>query len=304
MIRFRRLTPALLDAWLVEQRIPGAHATYRIRLWRENRAAWAAIQREVIAYVEEAFEDARRRLRRGFEDSLSPFHDPANDPAAHYPGALHRATLQGYLGEILAVLAVEHWGAHGHTDWTVPAFLFRLHDAEFQHLDQINERLAAGEAHHPDEDREVRPGRSGDDALAFRMNGDDAITDVLALEAKCLTCHSARKVEEAHQKLAAGGLRPPGIRELVALLSEYDTPQAEVWRVALLRLWRGDYRHAGRHDGVAYACAQIPVRPPRMAWMPTNAPHAAYTAAARRLEAMEFQFDDLVAPVDVLFRRT
>jgi hypothetical protein len=27
-----------------------------------------------------------------------------------------------------------HWGAHGHMDWVVPAFLFRLHDQEFQHV--------------------------------------------------------------------------------------------------------------------------------------------------------------------------
>lgn len=303
MIRFRRLTPALLDAWLVDQRIPGAHARYRIRMWRENRAAWAAVQGELVAYVDEAFEDARCRLRRGFQDSLSPFHDAASDPAAHYPSLLHRMTLQGYFGEILAVLAVEHWGAHGHLDWVVPAFLFRLHNEEFQHLEQINERLAAGETHRPDDDSERRPGRSGDDALAFRMNTDNAITDVLALEAKCLTCHNTGKVEQAHQKLAAGGLRPPGVHELVTLLSEYDTPQAKAWQAALLRLWRGDYRVAGRHDGVAYACAQMPARPGRTSWMPTTAPHPAYTAP-RCLEAMEFQFDDLIAPVDVLCRRT
>jgi hypothetical protein len=53
--------------------------------------------------------------------------------------------LQGYAGETLAVLAVEHWGAHGHMDWIVPAFLFRLHDQEFQHPEAINERLPAGE---------------------------------------------------------------------------------------------------------------------------------------------------------------
>jgi hypothetical protein len=89
-----------------------------------------------MAYVDEAFEDARRRIRRGFEDDLSPFNNPAADPAENYPALLHRVTLQGYLGETLAILTVEHWGAHGHTDWVVPAFLFRFHDQEFQHLEQ------------------------------------------------------------------------------------------------------------------------------------------------------------------------
>jgi hypothetical protein len=121
MIRFRRLTPALLNVWLVDQRLANARERYRLRLWRENRAGLAAIQDELVAYFDEAFEDARRRIRRGFEDDLSPFNDPTHDPAANYPALLHRTTLLGYLGETLAVLAVEHWGAHGHNDWVVPA---------------------------------------------------------------------------------------------------------------------------------------------------------------------------------------
>ena len=170
MIRFRRLTPALLDAWLVNQGLANVHVSYRLRVWRENRAELAAIRDEMVAYLDEAFDDARRRIRRGFEDDLSPFNDPAHDPAANYPALLHRITLQGYLGETLAVLAVEHWGAHGHVDWIVPAFLFRLHDQEFQHLESINEQLRAGEAYDPDRIAERRPGRTGDDGLAFRLN--------------------------------------------------------------------------------------------------------------------------------------
>lgn len=38
------------------------------------------------------------------------FSDPAPKPATNYPALLHRVTLQDYLGETLAVLAVEHWG--------------------------------------------------------------------------------------------------------------------------------------------------------------------------------------------------
>ena len=98
--------------------------------------------------------------------------------------------------------------AHGHTDWLVPAFLFRLHDQEFQHLEAINERLLAGEAYDPERVAERRPGRTGDDGLAFRINGEYTITDVLTLEAKCLAQNNNAKIEDAHQKLAAGGLRP------------------------------------------------------------------------------------------------
>lgn len=186
MIRFRRLTPQPLDAWLVDQCLANAHERYRLRVWREERAGLAAIQAELIAYVNEAFEDVRRRIRRGFEDDLSPFNDPTTDPAANYPALLHRITLQGYLGETLLLLAVEHWGAHNYMDWAVPAFLFRLHDQEFQHLEAINVRILAGEAYDPDRIAERRPGRTGDDGLAFRINGENTITDVLTLEAKCL----------------------------------------------------------------------------------------------------------------------
>lgn len=301
MIRFRRLTLGLLDAWLIDQHLPNSHKRYRLRVWRENSAGLAAIQAELIAYINEAFEDARRRIRRGFEDDLSPFNDPATDPAANYPALLHRLTLQGYLGETLAVLAVEHWGAHGHTDWKVPAFLFRLHDEEFQHLEAINERLLAGEVYDPDRTAERRPGRTGDDGIAFRIDRDNAITDILALEAKCLAQNNNAKITEAHQKLAAGAERPSSVRELINLLEEYDTSAAQMWQEALLKLWRGGYRVAARHDGVCYTCGRIPTRAGRVAWMPAEAPHYAYTAA-RKLEAMEFQLQDLTAVVNTLYR--
>jgi hypothetical protein len=302
MIHFRRLTLRLLNAWLVNQRVARAQARYRLRVWRENRAELAAIQDELIGYIDEAFEDARRRIRRGFEDDLSPFHGAPHDPAANYPALLHRVTLQGYFGETLAVIAVEHWGAHGHTDWVVPAFLFRFHDQEFQHLDAINERLQAGEPYDPDQVAERRPGRTGDDGLAFRINGENTITDVLVLEAKCLAENNNAKIKEAHQKLAAGGLRPAGVHELINLLDEYSSPEAQAWQEALLKLWRGGYRVAIRHDGIAYTCGRVPARAGRVTWMPANAPHPDYTVA-RNLEGMEFQFEDLTTVVDRLYRR-
>jgi hypothetical protein len=196
------------------------------------------------------------------------------------------------------VLAVEHWGAHGHTDWIVPAFLFRLHDQEFQHLEAINERLLAGEVYDPDCTAERRP---GDDGIAFRINGENTITDVLTLEAKCLGQHNTAKIEEAHQKLAAGGMRPSGIPELINILAEYNTPEAQVWQEALLKLWYDGYHVAARHDAVGYACGRVPAQAERVAWMPANAPHPAYTAA-RKLEGMEFHFEDLTTIVNTLYR--
>ena len=303
MIRFRRLPRDLLDAWLINQNVPNNHDHYRLRVWRENRAGLAAIQAELIAYVDEAFDDARQRIRRGFEDGLSPFNDPATDPAANYPALLHRVTLQGYWGETLGVLAIEHWGAHGQIDWIVPAFLFRYHEVEFQHLETINERILAGEPYDPDTDGEQRPGRTGDDGIAFRISGENAIIDILTIEAKCLTQNNNEKIREAHEKLAAGTSRPSGVRELINLLAHYDTPEAQIWQEALLTLWRDGYRASRRYDGVAYVCGRVPAQGNRMAWMPTNGPHVAYTAA-RNLEGMEFQFADLPTIIDTVYRGT
>jgi hypothetical protein len=299
MIRFRRLPTALLNAWLVSQPIANANPRYRLRLWREDRNAFEALSSEPDLYFAEAFEDAKRRLRRGFEDALSPFVDPDLDPASNYPQLLHRVTLQGYLGEILAVLAVEHWGAHGSNDWFVPAFLFRFHNQEFQHLELINERLRSGAGHTPDENSELRPGRTGDDGLAFRIDRTGTITHVLTLEAKCLSANDLRKIAEAHRKLSTAGTLPPSILELINILSDYDTVEADTWQQALIVL-RANPGNVTRLDGVAYACGRIPAAP-RTSWLPAARPPEDY-AIQRNLEGMEFHFADLRGIIDLLYR--
>lgn len=302
MIRFRRLTLRPLNAWLVAQPVSKSHHKYELRVWREVNANFAVLRDELIAYAQEALDDARARIRKGFEDNLSPFSDPVDDPAKHYPAMLNRITLQGYLGETLAGLAVEHFGAFGKRDWHVPAFLFRFHDQEFQHLDLINERFLMGEAHDPDAVAEKRPGRTGDDALAFRLDQAGKITHVLALEAKCLVRSNSGIIADAHGKLAAGTGRPSGIRELITLLSDYETDEAQAWVARLLELYRDGFRTAKRRDGLAYTVGGSPVRPAtRVSWLPVDAPHPSYTAG-RRFDAMEFQLEDLEGLVDTLYR--
>lgn len=302
MIRFRRITLRPLNAWLVPQPLSSSHRKYELRVWREVNVNFAAVRDELIAYAQEALEDARTRIRKGFEDNLSPFSNPVDDPAEHYPAMLNRITLQGYLGETLAGLAVEHFGAFGKRDWHVPAFLFRFHDQEFQHLDLINERFLMGEAHDPDAVAEKRPGRTGDDALAFRIDETGKITHVLALEAKCLARNNSAIIANAHEKLAAGNRRPSGIRELITLLSDYETNEAQAWVARLLDLYRDGFRSAKRRDGLAYTVGNSPVRPTtRESWLPVDAPHPSYTAD-RRFDAMEFQLDDLEGLVDALYR--
>lgn len=303
MIRFLRVNLQPLQAWLAAQTLPKGPARYRLRVWREAKGKFAPVRDEMISYAQEALDDARRRIRKGFEDDLSPFKGAADDPAAHYPAMLNCITLQGYLGETLAGLAVEHFGAFGHSDWHVPAFLFRFHNTEFQHLDQINERLQMGETHVPDATSEQRPGRTGDDAIAFRIDASGEITHVLTLEAKCLGTNNTAKIREAHEKLSAGQRRPSGVRELINLLSEYDSPRAQEWVAWLLAFYSKGYLTAERLDGLSYTVGHWPVKPAtKVSWLPHAAPHPSYTAT-RGLEAMEFQLEDLEGLVDVLYRR-
>ena len=215
---------------------------------------------------------------------------------------LNRITLQGYLGETLAGLAVEHFGAFGKRDWHVPAYLFRFHDTEFQHLDLINERLLMGEAHDPDAVAERRPGRTGDDALAFRIDATGTITHVLSLEAKCLSRSNTATMEDAHAKLSAGYRRPSGVRELITLLSDYESKEAQEWVERLLKFYSEGFRTAKHRDGLAYAVGNSPKVPTtRVSWLPTDRPHAHYKSK-RRFDAMEFQFQDLDSLVDTLYR--
>jgi len=302
MIRFLKLPQPFLNAWLSNQAIPVTHPKYRLRVWREVHASLTPLKIDLIAYVQEALEDARKRIRSGFEDDLSPFNDPLEDPAANYPAMLNQASLKGYFGETLAALAVEHFGAVGHSDWHVPALLFRFHDQEFQHLELINERLLAGAPHDPDAVAERRPGRTGDDGLAFRIDATGAITDILTLEAKCLSVSNNATISDAHAKLVVGGNRPSGVRELINLLQEYTTPHAEFWQYALLQFYREGFKTVHRHDGVVYAVGNSPIVPAtKISWLPHDAPHPTYTLP-RNLEAMEFQFENLDAVIDIVYR--
>lgn len=301
MIRSKRINIPKLNAWLPQQAVSGSHPSYSLRLWRENPTAFKAVEGELKLYIEEAFADARQRLRRGFEDDLSPFNVAPLDPTVNYPAALHRNTLQGYFGETLGVLAVEHWGAHGRTDWQVPAFLFRFHDTEFQHLERINQKLRDGGNHAPDASTEMRPGRTGDDGLAFVKDSNGTITHVLTIEAKCIAVNNTGIVASAHAKLASAALLPDSTRELIEVLADYDTPLAQEWRTALLKFRSGGYRNATRFDSISYVCGNHPKTPPRTTWLDPAKPHPNY-AISRHLEGMEFQVHNLKNLIDQLYR--
>jgi len=301
MLRSCRINRGSLRAWLVEEPRVAGRGSYHLRLWREDNARRRAVLQELFAYFQEALEDARARLRSGFEDQLSPFNDPPLDPAANYPALLHRTTLKGYLGETFAALAAEHWDIHGRDDWQVPALLFRFHDVEFQHLERINQRLRAGQPYDPDAAGETRPGRTGDDAIAFVKGAGNAITHVLTLEAKCLSNHQSGKLTAAHAKLSSAGPIPDSVRELVELLNHYDTPDAEAWQEALIRYRASLGKQVARYDGVVYVCGQKPRSPGRSSWMSPTTADSAYTLN-RNLVGLEYHIENLDDLVDSVYR--
>lgn len=303
MIRSKRLHLTQLDSWLLSVPLPVSISKYKLRLWREERGPLVApFKDEVVAYFDEFFEDARSSLREGFEDDLCSYNDPASDPAANFPRLLHRVTQQGYLGETLGALAVEHWGAEGYTDWQVPAMLFRFHTVELQHLASINERIVNGLPFNQDEEAEMRPGRTGDDALAFRMNDAGMITDVLVIEAKCVRMNSNTTIAEAHAKLSTSLLQNCGIRELISILNKYKTDEAKRWRAALLDLWRSGHTSVDRYDCISYAVGAQPKRPvTRESWMDPNTRHPEYKLK-NPLIGLEFQIPDLDGMVDIIYR--
>ena len=289
-----------LDTWLVNFPIPSIAPKFTLKLWREDRASLVAPFKDmVVEYFDEAFEDARKSLRDALADDLCSFDDPTSDPAANYPAFLNRITQQGYLGEALGALAVEHWGAAGYTDWKVPAMLFRFHTVELQHLASVNERVAKGLPFDQDEVTDRRPGRTGDDALAFRMNEEGVITDVLAIEAKCVGSNRNETIAEAHSKLSTTLLKNSGFMELMAILKEYGTDDARKWHRALLALWREGYSTVGRYDCVSYAVGAQPVQ--RNSWIDPAKRHPDYKLN-RQLVAFEFQIPDLEGAVEIIYR--
>lgn len=297
MIRTKKIP--LLHLWLVDQNIQCCNQKYTIRLWRGNTNNFKKIENDLISYVDEAFNDARMFFRKGFDASLSPFISDSVNGKSIYPSVLHKTTLQGYFGEILGPMIVEHFGAFGYDDWCVPAFLFRFHTQEFQHLDLIYEKKKKNEDYYPDQKSEIRAGRTGDDAIAFRINDKNEITHYIVFEAKCLKQHNVSEIKDAYKKLSTGPILSSAIRELINLLQDYDTEEALVWKEALVNLYLHPNGYEKRRNAILYACGQSPHR--TTSWMPTDSPHKDYFSQIS-LEGLEIHVSDLEKIVSMIFR--
>lgn len=302
MIRSKKINLSQLHAWLQEQQLPAStNAKYLLRLRYADHATFPAIKQGLQSYINEAHEDARERLRSSLADDLSPFRGTPQDPAENYPEALHMITLKGYFGEIMAGLQVEHLGAHGKTGWCIPAYLFRHHDVELQHLEEINQKLKDKENYDPDALANRRPGRTGDDVLAFIMNDNGQISDVLVLEAKCVNPHNAATLGGAHAQVSKTRTPPVDILRLMEILKNHDTKKAKAWQLALTNYYRADHKSAKRYNGVSYICANAPKN--MISWMQHDKPHQQYKAT-RGLMGIEVHMPEMERVVKALYRNT
>lgn len=284
------LEPTIQD-WLRQDSLSNG-ARYSHRLLKENAVVRAAILAKVKQYFDDAHNDARRRIQKAAGINLDPLGMPnPRDPSRDYPQRLPKTTLQGYLGEVLAGLVVETFGACAITDWKVPTHLCRHHNVAFQYLEKLREG-----------GRTVRalPGRTGNDAVAFRRDAAGAIVAYLRCEAKCTIRHNRALLNEAHEQAGDGGLKPESMMEIIEVLSEKGGADAAGWIAALRVLWLSTPPPAGyqRYDAIHYVCGQSPVR--ESSWADADVPDGRYRGA-RHLEVVELHLSDVDTLLTALY---
>jgi hypothetical protein len=276
-----------MSTWLSVVKQRSGDGRYEHALARENQAARAAALPRLKLLVDRAHDDARTRLRNLAGLSLDPLgEEKVVDAANGYPEQLHIQTLKGYFGEVMAGLAAENLHPFEHDDWEVPVHLFRYHLVEFQQLDLM---------HQTGDDAKLRPGRTGDDCLAFRRNGSGDVIAVLFCEAKCTKDHDAGLIADAHEKSSLANLLPVDLLQVIEVLRDSKDAKAERWIDALRKLYlKGSHPGAGceRVDQITYVCGQQPVLKGKITWISTDKPHVKYTAG-RRLHVAELQLSTI-----------
>ncbi len=270
-----RWISAPLVEWLRPQR--AVNGTYRHVLLSEDPESRADGLASLTTVVAEAHRDARERLERLIGTSLDPIQGGLPD-SRPYPDGLHTSALQGYLGEVLAGVVAENYQPHGES-WVVPAFLFRGHQAAYQELER--RRQLGGPA------RPI-PGRTGDDALAFRVDEDGRVTAWLWAEAKCTHDHDAGLIDAGHRQLSTEIRVPVDLIQLIDVLADSREPLRERWIASLRELLYAS-NPPRRFDLFVYVCGRRPVR--RATWLPKDQPHRSYTGPGP-LEAVEIHFSD------------
>ena len=283
---------AKIHEWLVVTKTVSTDKKYFHFLLRENLQKRSDILDDLKTYVYQAHEDARRRLRKLAGYTLDPLDEGiTRDSSVGYPAYLDIQVLKGFFGEIMAGIVAEHFSPLGEGDWKIPAYLFRFHRVAFE---QLEASLQTGSPAH------VVPGRTGDDCLAFLINSEGGITQLLYCEGKCTHDHDSGMISDAHEKVSKGV--PVNILELIEILSDYDDLSSKRWVESLRKLraeiLSGTYE---RSDLVSYICGRSPVQM-SPSWIPSNRPHKGYTGN-RRLQAAEIHLNGVDALVKEIYSK-
>jgi hypothetical protein len=251
---------------------------------------------QVLAH--EAHEEFRQHIRNLLGYSLDPLGESesfGDYPLDEYPRCWPLKTLQGYFGEIFAGVIAEHLNPFNQ-DWEIPIFPFRHHMSEYHQLEMLRQT---------GEEPRTRPGRFGDDLLAFQRNQDGKIVRALVCESKCVYKHSKPSIEEAHEKASEKNAVPLDYLKLVEILKDYEDhdSNAREWVTALrnLRLVKADSPDYERYDLVSYVCGLPPAKTSTEG-IPRSHPHTKYTGG-RWLEAVETQLYDVEGLVEAVYQK-
>jgi hypothetical protein len=213
------------ENWFETVRTDDAAGSYvNFRLRAREAARWQNLRPTIAQYLEWAHADARRI----FHDSLGITLDPRGGrPPVEYPGSLPLETRKGYFGEVFCGILADAGQVHAEHEWTVPIFLFRLHNQAEEYL----MRLITGE---PAAGTIV--GRTGSDNLALSLNGDGTVKAILGEEAKCYKTYNTTKAREALTDLGAQAAVPVSLGQLKRLLAEIDPEGFEATILDLERI--------------------------------------------------------------------
>lgn len=275
-----------MKTWLTTEVQLAADGTYVHVLGKELDAAQRpAHLPRIRAIVSRAHDDARARLRRLATGSLDPLPGTAKSDAVDgYPQRLHIQTLKGYFGEILAGLAAEHLHSSDEQRWEVPAHLFRFHLVEFQQL-AVMAQTGDGAG--------IRPGRTGDDCLAFRRDVNGRILAALFCEAKCTADHDADLINKAHEQSSRPNPVPVDLLQLIEVLEDSSDPTAPQWIEGIRQLfWGRPAEGYERQDQITYVAGREPKKAGSKCWIPFDKPHEKYTGG-RPLHVFELHLDDV-----------
>jgi hypothetical protein len=285
---------SIFSAWLCDFLHETSDKKYRHRLFKEYPNKRNETLKRLTSYIQNAHEDARSRLRKLVENPLDPLgSQPPFDPTEGYPQLFHMNTLKGYFGEIFAGLIAEHFSPFDEEGWKVPAFLFRYHGVEFQQLEILRQKGGVAAK---------RPGRTGDDCLAFQLDDEGRIIRYLYCEAKCtylgrmpnMICNAYKKASESVL------VDLPQIIEILQLRNDASSKQ---WIYAIQQLWfQGINHQSERCDMISYICGESPKRGNRLAWLPVDKPHPEYKAN-RRLEVVEIHLPDVESLIRAVYHK-